>query len=179
MGCCESRQLDRKEMELIMSQGSLVFPKTMSSHEFKDVSLESQRQSPLGAPIECPFPQLSDPIQSFHYFLQVRDRSLKLDSSIDCSKDDTTVSRQLMRTLNISQEDYSQTWKLRLETSLADQQYVALCRNQPHDGDACLSSPRTSMDLETSGLSSISIDLGGGDMSLLDLTEIEGSLAQK
>lgn len=178
MGCCESRQLDRKEMELIMSQGSFASPKTLSSHEFKDVSLESLRQSPLGARVECPFPLHSDPAQSFHYFFEARDRFLKPESSIDCSKDDTTVSRQFIRTLNVSQEDCSQTWKLRLETSLADQQYVSLCRNNPHCGDVWLSPPRTSPDLETSGLSSISLDQGVGELSLLDLVDMETGLRQ-
>ena len=166
-------------MQLIMSQGSFASPKTLSSHEFKDISLESLRHSPLGTAVECPFPLHGDPAQSFHYFFEARDRCLKADASIDCSKDDTTVSRQLMRTLNVSQEDCSQTWKLRLETSLADQQCVSLCRNHPHEGDAWLSPPCTSPDLETSGLSSISLDQGGGELSLLDLVDMEAGLAQR
>ena len=165
-------------MELIMSQGSFASPKTLSSHEFKDVSLESLRESPLGAQVECPFPLHGDPAQSFNYFFEARDRCLKADISIDCSKDDTTVSRQFIRTLNVSQEDCSQSWKLRLETSLADQQCVSLCMNHPHKGDAWLSPPRTSPDLETSGLSSISLDQGVGELSLLELVDMEAGLGQ-
>lgn len=165
-------------MELIMSQGSFGSPKTLSSHEFKDVSLESLRESPLGARVECTFPLHGDPAQSFHYFFEARDRCLKADTSIDCSKDDTTVSRQFIRALNVSQEDCSQSWKLRLETSLADQQCVSLCMNHPHQGDAWLSPPRTSPDLETSGLSSISLDQGVGELSLLELVDMEAGLRQ-
>jgi len=162
MGCCNTRQLDRNQLELLHSQATRNSRRSSTSHEFKDVDLDSHSEQSLASIAEHPFPlhSYADPVQSYRYFIEARskraDASLSYESS---TKDDTTFLKRLNRSyVNGSEEDQSISFKLRLETSLADLQFVSLCQNLPHMGDTLLSPPLTqSPVVEGSDMSSISL----------------------
>lgn len=180
MGCCNTHQLDRKELELAHGQVSKSTPRSSASHEFKDVSLESQSDISLESITENPFPLplYADPVQSYKYFIEGRHKRFSANLSYESSKGETTVSKYVNRSfmLNVSQqeEEPSVSWKLKLETSLADLQNVSLCQNIPHGGDDWLSPQITrSPGVEGSNLSSISMDEEREDYSSIDFAGIE------
>lgn len=161
MGCCNTRQLDRNQLELLHSQATRNSRRSSTSHEFKDVDLDSHSEVSSASIAEHPFPlhSYADPVQSYRYFIEGKraDASLSYESS---TREDTTFLKRLNRSyVNGSEEDQSISFKLRLETSLADLQFVSLCRNLPHMGDTLLSPPLTqSPVVEGSNLSSISLE---------------------
>ena len=163
MGCCNTHQLDRNQLELMHSQATRNSRRSSTSHEFKDVDLESNSEVSLASIAEHPFPlhSYADPVQSYRYFIEGRSKRADANLSYESStRDDTTVIKRLNRSyVNASEEDQSISFKLRLETSLADLQFVSLCQNLPHMGDTLLSPPQTqSPAVEGSNLSSISLE---------------------
>lgn len=177
MGCCNTHQLDRNQLELMHSQVIRSSPRSSVSHEFKDVDLDSHSEVSQASAAEHPFPlhTYADPVQSFHYFTEARFKRSDASRSCECSRDDTTVTKRLNRSyMNASEEEPSISFKLRLETSLADLQFVSLCQNLPHLGDSLLSPPMTqSPVVEGSNLSSISLEDIESDISFEDLQDEE------